>query len=419
VRGLAPLPAGDFAAGVHKVLDRRLRADKSAPIAVALSGGGDSHALLLIAQAWARRHHRPLLVLTVDHRLRPESAGWTRTCEALAARFGAGFQALSWTEAKPLTGLPAAARAARHRLIAEAARAAGASVVLMGHTAGDVAEAALMRATGSTTPSPREWAPSPVWPEGRGLFVLRPLLALGRTEIRDWLAAQGETWIDDPANDDHRFARPRARSALGQTPTVETSTASVGLAEVARAAYCDAGGVISIRREGLRAIDAPAFIAIASLCAAGTSRPPRGDRLDRLVDLLRGQETACATLAGARIEANRETVRFLREPGEVARGGLATLRVAAHRPVVWDGRFEIEADRPLEVRPLAGLAVRLPDREALRAFPPKARGGFPALIDGDRVECPLAGEAPGVTMRALAHDRLLAACGAVSRERAP
>jgi tRNA(Ile)-lysidine synthase len=124
------------------------------------------------------------------------------------------------------------------------------------------------------------------------------------------------------------------------------------------------------------------------------------------------------TLAGARIEADGAEVRFLREPGEAARGGLVALQLEPHRPTVWDGRFEIEADRPLEVRSLAGLAARLLDseREALRAFPPKARRGFPALIDGDHVTCPLVADLPGVSIRALAHERLLAACGAVPRE---
>ena len=72
----------------------------------------------------------------------------------------------------------------------------------MGHTASDLAEAAAMRAEGSTTPSPREWAPSPAWPEGRGVFLLRPMLHLARGEIRAWLAARGQTWIEDPANAD-------------------------------------------------------------------------------------------------------------------------------------------------------------------------------------------------------------------------
>ena len=67
-----------LAARVAGRLDRRLSKDDPAPVALALSGGGDSLALLLTAAAWARAHGRPLLALTVDHRLQAESAGWSR-----------------------------------------------------------------------------------------------------------------------------------------------------------------------------------------------------------------------------------------------------------------------------------------------------------------------------------------------------
>src|SRR6185437_3124426 len=88
----------------------------------------------------------------------------------------------------------------------------------MGHTADDLLEAAAMRTEGSTVPDPREWALSPAWPEGRGVFVLRPLLETRRAELREWLSVRGETWIDDPANEDARFARSRARSLLSDHP---------------------------------------------------------------------------------------------------------------------------------------------------------------------------------------------------------
>jgi tRNA(Ile)-lysidine synthase len=84
---------------------------------------------------------------------------------------------------------------------------------LLGHTADDLAEAAAMRAEGSSVSDPRYWSPSPVWPEGRGVMLLRPLLGERRAALRAWLSGRGETWLDDPANDDPRSARARARRA--------------------------------------------------------------------------------------------------------------------------------------------------------------------------------------------------------------
>ncbi|WP_309642924.1 tRNA lysidine(34) synthetase TilS [Phenylobacterium sp.] len=414
MRGLAR-PDDDLGCGA--VFERRLRVGGDQPVAVAVSGGGDSLALALIADAWARAHGRRLLILTVDHGLGPLSRDWTQACADLANRLRAGFQALTWTGRKPATGLPAAAREARHRLIATAARDAGAQVVLLGHTASDRAEADVMRRGGATTPSPREWAPSPVWPEGRDVFLLRPLLGAGRAEIRAWLTARGETWIDDPANDDPRFARARARQALGTRvmSCAEHVASSARPAELAMVARAEAG-LLAVARDALRQGDVAAFVGAACLCAAGTSRPPRADRTGRLAERLQGSETFTTSLSGARVEAAETEVRFMREPGEMTRRGLKPLSLAPGLAEVWDGRFEIAADHAVTILPLAGLAARLPSdqRQGLTSLPPSARQGLPVVVDGDRVD--LADGLRGVTVRPLAHARLLAACGAVERE---
>ena len=185
-------------------------------MALALSGGGDSMALLRIAAAWARASGRRLLAITVDHRLNPDSRDWSRRCEAAARASGADWIERRWEGAKPSTGLPAAARRARHGLIAEAAREAGAKVVLFAHTADDIAEGDWMRERGSTLGLLREWSPSPAWPEGRGLMLLRPMLGEGREALRAVLREAGEDWIEDPGN--AAFGRGRARAALSPLP---------------------------------------------------------------------------------------------------------------------------------------------------------------------------------------------------------
>jgi tRNA(Ile)-lysidine synthase len=377
--------APDLLQTVGEVLDRRLLRGGAQPLAVALSGGGDSLALLLLATAWAKAAGRSLLVLTVDHRLRVESGGWTRACATNAQRLGHPFQALAWTGAKPATGLPAAARAARHALLADAAREAGARAILMGHTADDVLEARLMRAEGSTTPDPREWAPSPAWPQGRGVFLLRPLLGVRRADLRAWLSARGERWIDDPANADPSYARPRARQMLAKGALAAGAAEPTPSARaLALACRPDPDAGLRIDRAELRTAEPAAlarFVSAACLCAAGTARPPAGGRVQRLAGRLTEPAPFVATLAGARVEAGAQEVRFLREPGEAARGGLAPIRLKAGETGVWDGRFEITAEEDLEVR----------------ATPRSSQPDIPGA-------------------KSLTYDRLLAACGVVERE---
>jgi tRNA(Ile)-lysidine synthase len=397
---------------VHAVLDRRLKHSSDAPLAVALSGGGDSRALTLMAAHWAKAHGRRLIILTVDHGLNPHSNAWTALCGELAARLGAPFLALRWEGEKPSRGVPAAARAARHRLLAQASREAGASVILLGHTASDLGEAAAMRAEGSTTPSPREWAASPAWPEGRGVFLLRPMLGIDRAALRAWLAQRDETWIDDPSNEDLKFARARARAA-GQGGVAAAGVLPADLAGLAAAAEVDAAGVIVLPRLALPG----RLIATACLCAAGSSQPPRGERLARVAALIASGANGVATLAGARIEVEDGAVRFMRELG---RAGIERLELAPGRPEVWDGRFELTADRPVTVVPLAGHGARLgeAERRALALVPAKARGALPVMLDGEAARCPVLAPVAGLEARSLARERLLAACGAVESEAA-
>ena len=89
-------------------------------------------------------------------------------------------------------------------------------------------------------------------------------------------------------------------------------------------------------------------------------------------------------------------------------------------PVVWDGRFELTAAEPgLVVRPLQGLAARLPaaQRQALKGFPPAARPGLPVVLAPDGTPtCPILAEAKAVRARCLVVDRFEAATGRVDQE---
>lgn len=404
------------------ILDRRLDPGSSAPLALGLSGGGDSLALLLLVAPWARVHGRPLLALTVDHGLHPDSPRWTAFAGEAARRAGADWRALRWEGDKPAAGLPAAARAARHRLLALAAREAGASVLLLGHTLDDRREAALMRAR--DTPAlgeMAEWAPSPAWPEGRGLFLLRPLLEVGRAALREALTAGGQTWLDDPANDDPRYARARARRDLEGDPPL-TAGALPSRVEMDGVSVTADGRVLADRGALRRLGSGPLkrLVSAALLCASGTDAPPRGVRLERLVQALTGSAPVAASLCGARVTADGDSVWFGREAGERARGGLAALALPPDRPVVWDGRFEIAAEAEgLEAGPLAGRigALGRTERTWLKTLPPPARSPLPVIADAaGRAALPRPFGAGPAAAACLVEARLLAACGVLDRE---
>ena len=410
-----------------EVCAQRLDPASAAPVAVAFSGGGDSLALLLVAKTWAASCGRPLLALHVDHGLQDQSVAWAGQAQAMAARLGVPFKMLRWEGPKPQSGLPAAARAARHRLLAEAAREAGARVLLVGHTLDDQLENAVMRGAGAPVGPLRPWSPSPVWPQGRGLYLSRPLLAARRADLRAWLAAEGLDWIDDPANADPRYARSRARLALdGATPLAPAAD----IRALAAACRATPWGGFEIDRAAL--LDAPApqalrLLQAALTCASGAEALARPARARDLVQRLQAGEAFAATLAGARLEA-AAAILVCREAGEAARGGLQPLALEPGRPAVWDGRFEITApESGWTVRALSGHASRLSDadRARLRAIPAAARPSMPVL---GRAGAPVSavhlalgdeGDHIGVTggrVRPLGEERFAGAAGLVAVE---
>jgi tRNA(Ile)-lysidine synthase len=383
------------------------------PVVLGLSGGGDSMALLEITARWARENGRRLLAVTVDHGLNPASPDWSRICAEACARLGVDWIEARWEGDKPVSGVTAAARTARHRLIAEAARAAGARVVLLAHTADDIAEADWMRKQGSTLGRLREWSPSPVWPAGRGLMLFRPLLAERREGLRDFLRARERGWIEDPANADVRFGRSRARQALlGEAAQADAAVPHPPVAGGDGHLPLPLGEGFEVGRDVQ--IEA---LAATLLCASGGAMPPRHDRLLRLCDRLRGGEDFSATLAGARVEAAGRCVLIGREPGEFRRKAPDDVTLSPGEPAVWDGRYEIVIGEACwTVTAAAGRLNRLSeaDRAVVASVPAWARGALPVLIRDDPDGPVLAWRQAEV--RALAPRRLVLFTGAMSGE---
>ncbi|MBR0874323.1 tRNA lysidine(34) synthetase TilS [Bradyrhizobium tropiciagri] len=187
----------------------------SAPaLVLAVSGGPDSVALLWLAVRWRRALSRgpQLVAVTVDHGLRAESAREARDVKRLAQSLDLPHRTLRWTGPKPRTGLPAAAREARYRLLARAARRHGATHILTAHTRDDQAETLLMRLlrgsgiaglSAMTRETDRE-----------GVRLMRPLLDVAKTQLIATLQKARIDFADDPTNRDPAFTRPRLRALM-------------------------------------------------------------------------------------------------------------------------------------------------------------------------------------------------------------
>ena len=186
----------------------------SGAVGLAVSGGADSLALMLLAHEWANSDPSAprLVVYTVDHGLRPEAEAETAFVMHEATRRGLAVRTLKWIGKKPSVGLQEAARQARYRLIGDAMRADGVRLLLTAHHRDDQAETVLMRlAHGSGLEGLRGMTPIA---EVEGVRVFRPLLGVASDDLRAIVAAAGLTPVADPSNVDHHYERVRWRKAL-------------------------------------------------------------------------------------------------------------------------------------------------------------------------------------------------------------
>jgi tRNA(Ile)-lysidine synthase len=348
---------------------------------IAVSGGSDSTALLLLAARWVARLKEQfgrapkLIAVTIDHRLRPDSAREAAAVKRLARSLGVPHRTLRWRGRKPKTGLQEAARDARYRLLASTAVRAGYAHVLTAHTLDDQAETVLFRlARGSgltglagmapISPSPacgerspavakrgsaveeafatRGRSASPSHPDPlvagtrKAVFLVRPLLRIPKERLAATLRAAGIVHSEDPSNRDPRFARTRlrllmphlaregldARSLARFAARMRRAEAAIEFAvEAARAALTPGawGADDRIVMEAARFRDLPAEVGLRllgrAITYAGDEGPLELGKLELLYEQLsQSRSRIRRTLAGALVTLDRDRLTIERAP---------------------------------------------------------------------------------------------------------
>jgi tRNA(Ile)-lysidine synthase len=281
----------------------------AASLGVAVSGGPDSLALLLLAHA-----ARPGQVhaATVDHGLRPESAAEADKVASLCAAHGIPHATLraEWAPA-PRLGLQAQARAHRYRLLEIWCDSNAIPLLMTAHHRDDQAETLLMRlARGSGLAGlAGVRARRPLAP-GATVMLLRPLLDVAKADLVAFVAARGLVAVDDPSNHDPRHDRSHARALLAATPWLDPNRLAASARHLADAETALAWSTARESAKRIRRIDDRTTILdpedlppellrrLVLLCLQRdpSAQPPRGMDVNQLISLL--NFGSVATLAG-------------------------------------------------------------------------------------------------------------------------
>jgi len=383
-------------------------------LGVAVSGGGDSMALLHILAECAPEHGVALEAATVDHGLRPGSAEEATfvktTCDALDIH----HETLRWEDWDGRGNLQAEARAARYRLLAGWAKRRGLDAVALGHTRDDMAETFLMRLAREAGVD--GLAAMAGWFDRDGAAFWRPALGLEREELRAWLTRHGHVWREDPSNEDEGFDRVKARRVLDALEplgidartlagvAVNMASARLALQQMA----FEAAGRIGREQAGDVVLDRDRFVTLpwevqrrlltaALAWVAGAAYGPRRDALiDLDMAILRRQGH---TLHGCLVTTDDETVRIAREFNAVK-------DAVAAPGTLWDNRWRITGPvrDGLEIRALGEAVSHCPDWRNT-GLPRTSLMASPAVWAGETlIAAPIAGLSGGFSAE-IAHPR--------------
>jgi tRNA(Ile)-lysidine synthase len=372
-----------------------------AKILVAVSGGSDSIGLLVMLADRLKTHSDPEITLsaaTIDHDLRAEAASEALDVAALCAGLGIAHATRRWEGDKPKTGIMAAAREARYELLADAAADLGADVIVTAHTLDDQLETLAMRDARVARDEPgigTGIADAVLF--DRRIWILRPLLACRRADIRAFLTSRDIRWIDDPSNEDLHYERARTRKRLAELEDLVPMANDVGArrAAISHAAadWLDAHVVIhanvlaEIRGSGLNVDNVVLPYALSNLTAVigGKTFGIGRDRLRRILDFIGEGRPGRRTAGGVVFDLRNSGVYLMRESR-----GIEPVTIAPGERQVWDGRFELANHCATNVRAEAAgdshktlFAANLP-----KAAVQRAGAALPQVILGDGSKAP-------------------------------
>jgi tRNA(Ile)-lysidine synthase len=322
------MPTSLNTTAIFQTLDD-LRARYGDRFVIGLSGGGDSLALARLCADWNKGGKCQFLALCFDHGFRAASAAEAQQAAAWAEGFGLQATVVTNHLPAPKTGLQEFARNLRLLAFAKAAHEVGGATILLGHTRDDQAETIAFRLARQTgldglagiSPVQQGLA---TW-QGQAFPIARPLLNVSRADLRGYLSQAGQTWIEDPSNQNTDFARVKVRqrlAVLGQTERLsnigrlarilrDMSEAQTDALEdsasngdyLTASAFLAAGHGVRARllRRKLMAIGAP-------------KRPIAPDKIDALLRHMALDNFRGATLAGAKITRKRHQFQFTKAP---------------------------------------------------------------------------------------------------------
>ncbi|ETS17223.1 tRNA(Ile)-lysidine synthase [Bartonella quintana JK 12] len=358
-------------------------------VILAVSGGSDSLALLFLVKDHLKTFSIPteIIVVTVDHQLRRESACEAESVAEICRAHHIQHVIVRWEGKKPKTHIISSARTVRYNLLFKEAQKQGATLIMTGHTLNDQVETYQMRCqrlqksadvlqreafedmrdgvcSTETRANIAEKSYGLMYERGLSCIpreallnqtvrLIRPLLGVKRKTLRAYLRLKGKTWIDDPTNENPNFERVRVRQSLHpkkfagiaqkvHEATLQRRKQAQNVANLILAldvsvehGRCFIAKPVSFLQQHS---GFPFVVGLFAVLMGGGFYLLPTKKLNTLVSklCLHSLEKRRFTLAGSVIESNRSGLAFWRESRNIKEGA-----VEPGKTFLWDGRYQI------------------------------------------------------------------------------
>ena len=194
---------------------------KPKKVAVAVSGGSDSMALSLLTNNWAKNKNIECVGLTIDHRLRKESANEAKTVNQWLKKYSMPHEILTYTGEIPSSNIEAIAREYRYNMLIDYVKKNNIDFLLVAHNQDEQTETFFLNLSrGSGVYG--LCGISEVYTRN-GIEIIRPMLIFTKDEIKEYLKSQNQDWIEDPSNQDEKYKRVKIRKLKNTLENLDLS----------------------------------------------------------------------------------------------------------------------------------------------------------------------------------------------------
>lgn len=332
-------------------------------LAVAVSGGIDSMALMFIADKWCKNNNIELFVITVDHQLREESSKEAKYVAEICKKYNINHTILVWEGEKPQHNIELIARENRYNLISKFCKQNNINTLLIAHHLQDQTETffiRLFRGSGIDGLASMNDINNMY-----GLTILRPFLECCKEDLQTFLEEKQIQWVEDPSNNDEKYLRNKIRKFLNSFDNKQEILSRINSAveninesklsinslikniEKKIVSYNSFGTCLLDKNKLIEQDDIVALkiLSTISMKISGNIYKPRLKKLKRLFETIKENEEVKYTFYGCVFETYKDNlIMIYREYNSI----LEDKKLICGEEVVWDNRFIVKLNKQVD-----------------------------------------------------------------------